>query len=193
LIYTSFGASIGGSFLDINYNAGNILDSNDPLLNNTSGFDPSFGFGFMTYANNWFVGLAIPNFLKSSYFSTQESKIIDNQNLQYFILGGYIFDLNDNFKFKPAILARITENLPFVIDYLANILINEKLTFGISYRSLDIITGMFGIQLSHNFYLGYSYELTVIRLSCYNDGSNEIMLRFTIPKKTKTIQSPKFY
>jgi type IX secretion system PorP/SprF family membrane protein len=192
-IYTSFGSSIGGSFLNVNYDNGNSVNPNDPLLRNTNDFDPNFGFGVMTYTDNWYVGLSIPNFLRSNYYSTAESSLIDSDNLQFFIIGGYIFDINDNIKFKPAILSRITRELPVVVDYSANVLLNNKVTIGLSYRSSDIITGMFGIQLTNNFYVGYSYDRTISGLSGYNDGSHEIMLKFTIPTTIKTIKSPRFY
>lgn len=192
-IYTSFGASVGGSFLNTNYSDGNILNPNDPLLNNRNDFDPSFGFGVMTYAENWYVGVSVPNFLKSSYYSTQESQLIDSKNLQLFLLGGYIFNINDNLKFKPAVLARVTKRLPFVVDYSANMLINNKITIGLSYRTSEIVTGMFGIKLTDSFYVGYSYDRTTSGLSGYNEGSNEIMLKFTIPSKIRTIKSPRFY
>ncbi|MCI2229004.1 type IX secretion system membrane protein PorP/SprF [Polaribacter sp. MSW13] len=192
-IYTSFGVSAGGSFLSIDYGKGNYLDPNDPLLNNRNDFDPSFGFGVMTYSENWYVGLSIPNFLKSKYYSGEGSKLIDSENLQYFILGGYIFNISENLKLKPAVLAKIQKNLPYVVDYSANALINNKITVGVSYRSSDIVTGLFGIQLTDQFYLGYSYDHTLNGLTGYNDGSHEIMLKFTLPKKIRTIQSPRFY
>ncbi|ARV07836.1 hypothetical protein BTO04_14520 [Polaribacter sp. SA4-10] len=192
-IYTSFGASAGGSFLNTNYNDGNVLNPSDPFLNNRNDFDPSLGFGVMTYAENWYVGVSIPNFLKNSYYSAQNNTLIDRANLQLFILGGYIFNLNDNLKFKPAVLARVTPNLPFVMDYSANMLINNKITIGLSYRTSKIITGMFGIKLTDSFYLGYSYDSTISGLSSSNKGSNEIMLKFTIPNKIRTIKSPRFY
>jgi type IX secretion system PorP/SprF family membrane protein len=192
-VYTSLGISVGSSFLNVNYNDGNILNPNDPLLNNRNDFDPSFGFGVMTYAENWYVGVSVPNFLKSSYYSTQESQLIDSENLQLFLLGGYIFNINDNLKFKPAVLARVTKSLPFVMDYSANMLINDKITLGLSYRTSEIVTGMFGLQLSPTFYIGYSYDRTISGLSGYNEGSNEIMLKFTIPNKIRIIKSPRFY
>jgi type IX secretion system PorP/SprF family membrane protein len=191
--YTSFGVSAGGSFLNLNYDKGNVLQPNDPLLNNRNEFDPNFGFGVMTYSENWYVGLSIPNFLKSKYYSENESSLVDSENLQFFLLGGYIFNINDALKLKPAVLARVTKNLPFVMDYSINALINNKVTLGISYRTSEIVTGLFGLQLNDTFYLGYSYDSTVSGLSGSNGGSNEIMLRFTIPNKIKIIKSPRFY
>jgi type IX secretion system PorP/SprF family membrane protein len=192
-IYTSFGISAGGSFLNVNYNDGNMIDANDPMLVNANHFDPNLGSGIMTYADHWYVGLSIPNFLKSKYYSEKKSALIATENLQYFILGGYIFTINDHFKFKPAVLARISKSLPFVIDYSANMLINKKVTVGISYRSSNILTGIFGVQLTDVFYLGYSYDRTFSNLNRYNTGSSEILLKITLPSKIKTIKSPRFY
>ena len=192
-IYTSFGISAGGSFLNVNYNDGNSLHANDPLLVTANHFDPNLGFGIMTYADNWYAGLSVPNLLKSKYYSEKKSSLIASENLQYFLLGGYIFNINDYFKFKPAVLARISKHLPLVIDYSANVLINKKVTIGVSYRSSDIVTGIFGIQLTDIFYLGYSYDRTLSNLSNYNSGSSEVLLKITIPRKIKTIQSPRFY
>lgn len=192
-IYTSFGVSAGGSFLNIDFGRGNVLNPGDPLLNNRNDFDPNFGFGVMTYSENWYLGLSIPNFLKSKYYSGENNRLIESKNLQYLLIAGYVFNLSNNLKFKPAILGRVVKNLPYVVDYSANFLINNKLTLGVSYRSSEILTGMLGLQLSERLYLAYSYDKTVSGLTGYNDGSHEIMLRLSIPRKLKTIQSPRFY
>lgn len=192
-VYTSFGINGGGSMLNVNFNQGSSVDPNDPLLNNNKNeFNPVVGVGIMTYADNWYVGLSVPNFLKTDYYSLRTNNVID-EDLQYLLMGGYIFDVNANLKFKPAVLARVSKHLPFVIDYSANFLISDLVTAGLSYRSSEIMSALVGIQLSDSFYVGYSYDYTLSGLSNYNDGSHEIMLRFTIPRNAKIIQSPRFY
>lgn len=192
-VFTSFGLSGGGSLLNINFDEGTAVDNNDPLLDNKKNeFDPVLGVGIMTYADKWYVGLSVPNLLKTSYYSVNGGGIVD-ENLQFLLMGGYVFDITQYLKFKPAVLTRFSNKSPLVVDYSANFLINDIVRLGLSYRSTEIVSLLAGLQLSRSFYIGYSYDYTLSELSTSDDGSHEIMLRFTIPSKLKTIQSPRFY
>ncbi|MGY5355099.1 PorP/SprF family type IX secretion system membrane protein [Wenyingzhuangia sp. IMCC45467] len=192
-VFTSFGLSGGGSLLNVDFNRGSAVQENDPLLNNRKNeFDPLLGAGIMTYTDKWYIGLSVPNLLKNKYYSSDEGGMVDH-NFQFLLIGGYVFDLSSSLKFKPAVLARFAQESPLVVDYSANFLISDVVRLGASYRSTNIVSFLAGIHLSSTLYVGYAYDYTLNELSTTDDGSHEIMLRFTLPNKLRTIQSPRFF
>ena len=52
--------------------------------------------------------------------------------------------------------------------------------FGGGYRYQDGFSGMFGLNISNTFNLGYSYDFTTSQLNTVSRGSHEILLGFLI-------------
>ena len=59
--------------------------------------------------------------------------------MNLYLIGGYVFDLSSNLKFKPAFLGKVVEGAPLQLDLSGNFLINEKFVLGaVSYTHLDV-------------------------------------------------------
>src|SRR5690606_18581747 len=140
----------------------------------------------------WYAGVSIPNFIKSTHYDDiQEATVSDR--LHYYVIGGYVFDLNSNLKFKPAVLGKIVSGAPVTVDASANFLLYEKLTLGAAYRWDDAVSALAGFQISRNLWAGYSYDYSTTELTKYNDGSHEIIIRFQLIPKNTRIKSPRFF
>lgn len=166
----------------------------DALLNNniSNEIKPSIGAGFYYYSQKWYVGTSVPNLIRSNFYDDiQESVTIDR--LHYYLIGGYVFDLSQSLKFKPAFLAKAVSGAPLYYNVSANFLVHEKLTLGASYQVDDSVSALAGFQITDEFYIGYSYDYTTTNLNKYNDGSHEFILRYQFQKKSKQIKSPRFF
>lgn len=115
-----------------------------------------------------------------------------SERLHYFLIGGYVFDVSENTKLKPAFLVKGVSGAPLIADLSINALIHNKLTVGLAYRWDDSVIGMAGFQISDEIFIGYAYDLTTTNLNNYNSGSHEIMLRFEF-KQAGKILSPRFF
>ncbi|PZR23314.1 MAG: hypothetical protein DI539_03415 [Flavobacterium psychrophilum] len=190
----AFGLKAGAKVLNIDWSKGTYYQGGDPLLNTNvnNKISPSVGAGVYYYTDKWYAGFSVPNFIRSDYYDdVQEAQVSDR--LHYYVIGGYVFDISDNLKFKPAFMAKIVSGAPITADLSANFLLQERLTLGAAYRFDDSVSGLVGFQLTKNFFVGYSYDYSVTELNKYNDGSHEIIVRFQLVPKATRIKSPRFF
>lgn len=190
----AFGLKAGLRKLDVDWTKGRYYDSNDALLNQNIDNEMKFsaGAGLYLYAEKWYIGASVPNFIRGNYYDDiQES--IDIDRLHYYLIAGYVFDLSDNLKFKPATLIKAVSGAPVYYNLSANFLIYEKLTLGAAYQFEDSVSALAGFQITNGFYVGYSFDYTTTDLNKYNDGSHEIILRYQFQRKSKQIKSPRFF
>ncbi len=190
----SFGLKAGVRVLDIDWSKGIYYQDNDPLLNTNinNKTAPMIGAGIYYYTDKMYAGISVPSFIRADYYDdVQESTVSDR--LHYYVMGGYVFDLSDNLKFKPAVLGKIVSGAPITVDVSANFLLYEKLTLGASYRWDDSVSALAGFQITRGLFAGYSYDYSVTELNKYNDGSHEIILKFELLPKNKRVKSPRFF
>ncbi|MDC7993569.1 PorP/SprF family type IX secretion system membrane protein [Altibacter sp. HG106] len=188
------GIKAGADFLDIDFSEGIFQDPNDPVLNTNvdNRTTLTLGTGAYLYSNNWYLGLSVPDFITDSFYDNMDQSVSEEE-LQYYMIGGYVFDVSTDFRLKPAFLLKYLRNTPIVVDVSANVLYRDRLTFGVSYRYEDAISGIVGVQVIPSVFVGYSYDYTLTDLSDFNDGTHEIVLRFTLVKQSKRINSPRFF
>jgi len=189
----AFGAKAGIRSMNVDWTKGRYYDQSDILLNsNISKTKPSVGAGLYLYTEKWYAGVSVPSFLRADYYDDVQEAVLSDR-LHYYAIGGYVFDLSDNLKFKPAVMGKFVSGAPVTVDLSANFLIAEKLTAGVSHRFDDSVSALVGFQISPSLYAGYSFDYTVTRLNKYADGTHEIILRFQLQKKASQIKSPRFF
>jgi type IX secretion system PorP/SprF family membrane protein len=190
----AFGLKAGANILNIDWSKGRAYQEGDPLLasNINNKISPMVGAGIYYYTDNWYTGVSVPNFIKSTHYDDIQNATLADR-MHYYIIGGYVFTFSDNFKFKPAVLGKIVSGAPVTIDASANFLLYEKLTLGAAYRWDDAVSALAGFQITRNIWAGYSYDYSTTELSNYNDGSHEIVLRFQLMPKATRIKSPRFF
>ncbi|MCM4154151.1 type IX secretion system membrane protein PorP/SprF [Arenibacter sp. N53] len=206
----SFGVDAGGSLLDVDYTKGDFENPNEPLLNNADTFNkfyPTVGAGLFMYQESWYVGLSVPNFLTSGIYADEVANIVEDK-VQFNFIGGYVFDLSEGLKFKPAFLMNYLNGSPLNLNLSTNFLISDVVTVGASYRLDNAISGLAGLQISNGLFLGYSYDHNTNGLGEYSQGSHEVILKFYLGKsgtkvkkennrdqkgKPKQIDTPRFF
>ncbi|QWX84818.1 type IX secretion system membrane protein PorP/SprF [Cellulophaga sp. HaHaR_3_176] len=188
----SLGVNAGVNILNVDYSKGIYADGMDPLFQeNLSSTRPVLGVGAFFYSTKWYAGLSTQNLLNSEIYNDDE--MVSNRKSQYYIMGGYVFDLSETLKFKPAVLAKHVAGAPLTVDISGNFLINEKLSLGLAYRYDDAVSALAGINLSSKFFVGYAYDYSLTDLNNYNDGSHEIILRYNVFDNNKRALSPRFF
>lgn len=202
----SFGLKAGLDLLDVDFTKLNIADPGDIFENNVdSKIQPQIGAGVYYHTDRFYTGLSVPNFLNTKHFDeSQIGNIINDpsgtagsttaaERLHYFLIAGYVFDLGDNLKFKPATLIKLVSGAPLEWDVSANFLINEKFTIGASYRWSAAMSAMAGFQISDEIFIGVGYDYQTTDIETYSDGSYEVFLRFDIFKKPERVLTPRFF
>jgi type IX secretion system PorP/SprF family membrane protein len=196
----SFGLKAGLDILDVDYTKLNIADANDPRFQNNvdNKVQPQIGAGVYFNTDKFYAGLSVPNFIATKHFDESSLNNVDSntiaaERLHYFLIAGYVFDLSDNLKFKPATLIKAVSGSPLQWDFSANFLINEKFTIGAAYRWSAAVSAMLGFQASDQMFIGFGYDYQSTDIEGFSDGSYELMLRFEIFKKPERVLTPRFF
>jgi type IX secretion system PorP/SprF family membrane protein len=171
----------------------NIFDPTDVKLQNfTQSTQPNVGAGLYLYSNQFYFGVSVPHFLASKLFNDNNIKVYQNE-MNWYIITGYVFNLSNFIKAKPAVLFKSVKGTPYQLDLSANLLFHEKLTTGISYRLNASWNAMAGFQITPQLFAGYGYDLQSTQLFNYNSGTHEIFLKYNFQRKQKKIYSPRFF
>lgn len=190
----SFGLKLGGRHLSVDWDKGLVRNVNDKRLQgDISKFLPTIGAGIYYYTDKWYLGGAVPNILRTTHYDDSfNGGDTAEERMHFFFIGGYVFDLSENTKFKPAILTKVVNGAPLSLDVSANFLFNEKFNAGLAWRWDDSISALLGLQATENLHIGFAYDLTTSNYSNYNSGTYELMIRWEIFKELAT-KSPRFF
>jgi len=195
--YFSFGLKAGGHLLGVDFNKLQIYNPNDNILaaNIENKFSPNIGIGFYyRHSDRWYLGVSSPNLLKTKHLGNIKLSVAE-ERIHYYVIGGYVFDLNENVKLKPAVLLKGVNGAPLSLDFSANVLFNESFRLGAAWRWDAAWSAMAGFQISEKMLIGLAYdkETTGLGNTSFNDGSYEVFLRFEIFRRQDRLISPRFF
>jgi type IX secretion system PorP/SprF family membrane protein len=191
----SFGLKASANLLDIKFSELNQY-STDPTLQQDidNRLSPNIGAGVYYHTNKFYLGLSVPRFLETSHFQeTNLSTAKEQMNL--YLISGYVWDLNDFVKFKPTILTKVVLGAPVQLDVSANFMLNDKFIIGAGYRWDAAISAMAGFNISNKFLIGIAYdkETTELGNAAFNDGSFEVIFRYDFISTKNNLKSPRFF
>jgi len=170
----------------------NIYTADNSLQTYTNRFSPNIGAGIYLHSDNSYLGFSIPNIFETKRYSDSDYAVY-KEKMNYYLIGGYVFELNSNLKFKPAFLSKLVEGAPLQLDLSANFLFNDKFTLGAAWRWSAAASLMAGFQINDGLYIGYGYDLDTTNLANYNSGSHELFFRFELFNRQNRIVSPRFF
>ncbi|WP_339658651.1 type IX secretion system membrane protein PorP/SprF [Flavobacterium frigidarium] len=189
----SFGVKGTGNLFDLDVSKLNPEAQGDRTFTNYNNkFTPNVGAGLYLHSDRGYLGLSVPNFIETDRYDDNEVAIY-TEKINYYLIGGYVFDLNYYLKLKPAFLTKVVQGAPLQVDLSANVLYDDKFSLGLAYRWSAAVTAMAGFQISDSMYIGYAYDLATTKLDNYNSGSHEIFFRYEIFKNNKRITTPRFF
>lgn len=189
----ALGLKAGATFHDVGLVDLELQDPNDPFFSNDiSNTYPNVGAGAFFYGDNFYVGLSVPNLLTSVHLDENGLKIGSETN-HYFATAGYVFQVSENTKLKPSVMAKSAFDAPLSIDGNLNALFYEKFEIGASYRLDDSFSGLVGFQATPNIRIGYAYDHVVSDLNVVTNASHEIILTFDLAFKKKSLRSPRYF
>lgn len=197
----SFGLKAGGNLLNLDFAGLNNFDD-EPVTGTDiqNKFSPNFGLGVYYHTNKFYAGLSAPNLVETQHFDNAQRnansvQFLSTDRINFYLITGYVFDLNSNLKFKPALLTKVVSGAPLQLDVSASFLFNDKFSFGAAYRWDAALSALAGFQISDQLMLGLAYdrETTDLGSTQFNDGSFEVFLRFELVKSFQRLVSPRFF
>ncbi|MCF2875588.1 MULTISPECIES: type IX secretion system membrane protein PorP/SprF [unclassified Tenacibaculum] len=173
-------------------------EASDPGISGVRNrWEPNVGAGLYLHTNKWYLGLSAPRLLNIDHndltIGGVDYGIVDK--VSYYLTAGYVFNLSNSVKFKPATLIKATNGAPLSYDVTANFLFNEKFWLGGSYR-FNEFTGALGaivdFQVSRQFRVGYAYEYPLSDINQFSSGTHEVLLMYELIKVNR-VKSPRYF
>ena len=196
----SFGLKAGVTFFDVNFN-GFVLESGDVFTDpdfaeNINQSFLNFGAGVYYNTENYYIGLSVPAILNAKHLDRNNGKYQGTEQAHTYLTGGYVFEINELFKLKPAFMAKAVKGAPISLDLTANVLFDNKVEFGVGYRLDDAISGMVNFKATPELRIGYAYDHTISNLGPFSSGSHEVFILYDLSilgLKKGYDKSPRFF
>ena len=195
----SLGIKAGFTSLQTNFN-GFRFESGDPTTDlafaqNINTFKPNIGAGAYYFTDKYYIGLSAPNLLSSKHIEERDGiNAYGSEEIHTFLTAGYVFEINDSFKFKPAFMSKFVKGAPTTLDVTANVLFMDKFELGVAYRLDDAVSGLVNVAVTPDIRIGYAYDHTLSNMGQFNSGTHEIFILFDLNLMGKGFdKSPRFF
>jgi len=156
------------------------IDPNIPAVgSNNSDFGFDLGLGVYYHSDKFYAGISAVHLTGSQFKS-----INIRQARTMYIMGGYTFDLgNSDWQLNPNALIK-TDFATAQFDANANVIWKQFYWAGLTYRIQDAVAINLGMNFGgivpklNGLQISYSYDINTSRLSAFNSGTHEIVLRY---------------
>lgn len=193
----TLGAGIGVGLISYAMNPNWIPPQtmNDPSLPGTdfSAMSLDMNFGLFLKGNNYYAGLSSTHLSESELLGSSSGlgTVGYNTARHYYLMGGYKLPNVGNGALDFNLMAR-TDLVKYSLDINTRYFLkkdgNELGYAGLTYRTSDALGIMLGYNAFKSFTVGYSYDLTLNKLSSISRGSHEMFVKYCyylpIPPKT---------
>lgn len=191
-----FGLKVGFSSYFNDLNAHKIQDETDQAFQGVidQKFMPNFGFGIFIHDERYYFGASIPKMIEHNVDNSANKDWNIQSDLRHWtFMGGYVFDLSNEFKFKPSLASRMVAGSPIVLDVNANFLLKEKFWFGAMYR----VDAGYGVNLQwiidNKLRIGYSIDYSHKGIYENSLGVHELMISYEFSVTKNIYRSPRYY
>jgi len=148
----------------------------DPSIPDEStkmGFDLNGGLYY--YTKNYYIGLSTTHLTETNFVLEKGTPSLERH---YFLAFGATLPLsNPKLELSPSTFIKFDGT---AAQYSASALVtyNKKVWGGLTYRLGDAIIAMAGTKLITGLKIGLAYDLSINKLSAYNNGSFEVMVNY---------------
>lgn len=173
---------VDGSKFDLGDNTNNTTDPALLSAQRKTSMLPDASLGVYLYASHFYVGISSHQLFGNNL--SLYGKPIKNNTLRraYYIQGGYLVYLSENFDLEPAAVIKWSPPSPFQFDVNVKATYNNSIWAGISYRYGDAVCLLIGYKYNNKILFGYSYDYSYTRLRSYSTGSHELMIGYQFDK-----------
>ena len=172
---------------------GELQDNTDEVFaTDNSSLQPNFGLGAYYNSKHFYAGFSIPHLINGKL-----NDVTDNAQYfrHYVVMAGGMFNLNDAVKIRPAILMKtVPSAAPLIADIGLSFIYRDAVWVGTSYRTKDALAFLWQYQMKNGLRFGYSYDITLSKLSSHTHGSHEFMLGWDYDYgKLEKVENPRFF
>ncbi|MDR1756903.1 MAG: type IX secretion system membrane protein PorP/SprF [Culturomica sp.] len=155
--YLFFGIQAGVNYVGIEPEY--VLHHEEETIFSDNYSQPNFGFGMHYQAENYFIGLSIPEF-RYNTINEEGIKVSSTMSdmLKMFLYGGYRFRLAENTDLEPYSYLSYSGEEGTDIDLGARLIHKNNFIIGAQYRTEQAFAAMVRVRLTEGLWLGYAFE-----------------------------------
>lgn len=180
-----------------------------------SSYIPDLRLGVYYYSPKWYLGVSVMDLLSgdgSSNLFRWDANAVTNlmRKRHMYLIAGALVDFSNGLKLRPSVMVMEDFRGPTNIDLNAMLIFDNRFWVGGGYRmGLNIgdkeyaigqnlqrsnsISAIAQIYVTERLRVGYSYDYIMSNLSSVQNGTHEITLGLTFPRKGDRLISPRFF
>ncbi len=176
----SFGMQAGFINFRNNFSDLNLDDPTDEaFIQNENVSKPNLGAGAILKSDKFFFGVSIPRLLNTTLSQGGQDFQLYDRTL--YVFGSYAYFINENIRFKPAVLLRAVKGSPMSVDLNLNFNFNEKYTAGVFTRNFNTYGVQVQAKLGDKLKFGYTFEIPMNNSVGSAFTTHELFLGLTMP------------
>ncbi len=192
----ALGLAAGITTISTDINEIRYTDANDDLIQNlpTRTTMPEFSFGMYYHSKKWFLGLSMPMFLTRNINepNTNYKSVFDFATSNYFVTGGYKFNISDAIDIVPSMLLKAIPANDIQTDIHCDAVYKKTIWLGSTIRTNGSFSAQLQVQINQQLRIGYTYSDGFSGLSKFQDGSHELAIQYSFKYLIEVI-SPKHF
>jgi type IX secretion system PorP/SprF family membrane protein len=174
----SFGLSL--MLFQFRLKSGELIFSDDLQDDLVSGdkqslYIPDSDFGVYIASKNFYGGISVMQIMQSAIKFGNRYDSEYGLKRHYNFLGGYIYDLNENFTIEPSFLLKVSSPFRPQLDLNTTVVYKYDYWGGISFRTGSALVIFAGTKIN-KYYIGYAFDYNFNSLMSHTAGSHELML-----------------
>lgn len=173
----SLGVGVGFMQYRVDY-GGLVLNSfDDPIIQSSSAefIWPQINTGLWLYREDRFIGLAFRNVTNNRLKNFSDPSEAESR-IHVSATAGKVVDMNDDFRFRPAVQIRYTGRAPLAFDIQGMLDYNSKVALGAGFRNGQYLVALAKVDLFDYITLAYAYDLSANRVRFASPHTHEVTL-----------------
>ena len=156
------------------------IDNSLPTGYSSMGLDMNFGLYYKS-TKNFYVGLSSTHITATELSNKNPLGTASQKYLiarHYYLMTGYKKQLGTSANYLDFQVLLKSDAKKSSVDINTRFILGSIGYAGLTYRTSDAVAIMLGFNPFNNFTVGYSYDLTLNKLSSISRGSHEILLKY---------------
>ncbi len=206
-----FGIAFGGVQYRLDGAEFNATDAGDGSVPTglESKLTPDFRFGMYYYSPKAYFGASVFNLLAQTINDITSNTPLIKPARTVYLTGGVMAPLSEFIDFKPSLMIKEDFKGPTNLDITDYLAFNKIVWLGVSYSTgvalwdksnlqsnldnADAVSAIAQFYINDHLRIGYSFDFTVSKLAGYQNGSHELSLSLSFPRKKPRIISPRYF
>lgn len=153
-----------------------------------------FKLGVYYYSTDKFYGFSATNVIPSNINYTGIARPeTGKETIHFYLTAGYFFEINNNFRYKQIFLAKSDLHSQVQVDFTPMISYKKNYDLGISYRYQQSVVGIFQVTILDQLKLGLALDFETQDLASSENGTNEIMISYSLIPNKRIMYNPRYF